>query len=110
MENDNQGTTTNDSGDFRLVIPYADTLIIIFGHVQYDDVKQKLISEGRADISINLSLKTAITVLEQLEVTDTREEETRIQAGNVSIDPKAAKNVPTAFGDFSKVLATLPGV
>ncbi len=110
IQGTNRGTTSNNRGLFKLSIPYEDTITVMFTHLQYESIEQVLIPAGREEITINISLKTSVTVLDQLEVIDSREEETRIQAGNISIEAKAVKNVPSAFNDFSKVLATLPGV
>ena len=106
----NSGTTSNRSGRFNIRIPTADTIILSTSHIQYEPERLVVTPQNRPEVDLNITLQAAVRILDQLEVTDTREEEVRIQAGNISIDPKAARNVPSAFGDFSKVLATLPGV
>lgn len=110
LQGTNRGTTTNNRGDFKFTIPYKDTITVNFTHLQYEPIEEILVLAGREEVTLNISLKSAVRVLDQVEIIESREEETRIQAGNVTIDAKSAKYVPSAFGDFSKVLATLPGV
>ncbi len=106
------GAISDESERYKLILPALslDSIVLEFRHVQYQAQTQLLndVEDGRVEINIVMTLAT--TVLDQVEVTGTRDEETRIEAGNISIDPKLAENITSSFEDFYKVLATLPGV
>lgn len=105
------GSTTNRSGYYELSVPSSivDNLTLIFTHIQFETQTRDIIKIDADRVELNITLIPSVTVLEQVEVSDTRNN-TRIEAGNISIDPRSAENLTSAFGDFSKVLSTLPGV
>ncbi|MDA0195294.1 MAG: TonB-dependent receptor [Bacteroidetes bacterium] len=106
------GAITNASGRYELTLPILgfDSLLLEFRHVQYQAMTQLLneVEDARDELNMNLILAT--TFLDPVEIRDLRNDAVRIEAGNINIDPKSAENLTSAFGDFSKVLATLPGV
>ncbi|MER2998159.1 TonB-dependent receptor plug domain-containing protein [Pontibacter populi] len=45
-----------------------------------------------------------------MEVRGKRDGDTREQASTTKLDPRLTRNLPSAYGDFNKILVTLPGV
>lgn len=109
VKNTNNGSITDRSGAFTLsVINEEDSIILEINHLQFESqvfvfkAKDWLIEQPK----IILSEKTI--QLGQVEVRDTVE---AIEIVSVTkIDRKSAKSLPSAFGDFNKILVTLPGV
>lgn len=100
-----RGTYSNRNGAFRLNLP-RESVTLSFTHVQYRDTSVQVLAEWT---ELNLTLKERTTQLSGVEVVIDREQldvlspATRIQA-------EVAQKLPSAFGDFNKVLVTLPGV
>ena len=99
------GTISNASGYFLLELPVG-TYDLIFSHVQYGAYELSDIPTGVSDFIV--TLKPQATQLDDVQVEGQRERDAIDPA--TRIDPKSAQNLPSAFGDFSKVLLTLPGV
>lgn len=100
-----KGTISNVDGYFLLELAPG-TYDLIFSHVQYGAYELSDIPTGVSDFII--TMKPGATQLDDVEVEGDRERDAIDPA--TRIDPKSAKNLPSAFGDFSKVLLTLPGV
>ncbi len=100
-----KGTISNLDGYFKLELD-AGTYNLIFSHVQYGAYELSDIPTGVSDFIV--TLKPQATQLDDVQVEGERERDQIDPA--TKLDPKSAKNLPSAFGDFSKVLLTLPGV
>ncbi len=105
-----RGTVTDQEGYFHIdVDPGAYELI--FSHLEYQLYFRDLVLEPSDTITLNVVLKSYIRVLEQIEVSGQVDNEfTRREAGLMSVEPEAAKVLPSPFGEFNQVLSTLPGV
>ncbi len=108
----NKGTSTNKSGEFSLTIRYKENVQIAFSHIKYKKIfKSYELDAEKKSITANVILETDIKQLDQVKVQD--ETESQIIREKISVtelDPKSAQVLPSPFGDFNKVLATLPGV
>lgn len=79
--------------------------ILMFTYVGYDTLRvQVRVADGQTEL-LDVKLVRATTILEQVEISTDRQE-----AGVVTISPRAINTIPSVFGDFNRVLATLPGV
>lgn len=104
----NKGTQTDGAGKFNIKVP-AET-----------DLKVEVSYLGKTTRVYNLRLKPNETrqlnaeledeIKENAEVQITGKRDLREQVSVVTIDPKIAKYMPSPFGDFNKVIATMPGV
>ena len=65
----------------------------------------KLINED-----IKLVLKSSEISLEKIEIFEGFEKSQDLDQNEIKLNPKSILVIPSAFGDFSKVLSTLPGV
>ncbi len=100
------GTISDGSGAYSLRVP-AGSNTLTFSHVQYNSRSEKL--ELKKDRVLDISLTQRTTQLEGVEVADRSMVEDEVI--NVQrVDAKSARSLPSTFGDFNKVLVTLPGV
>ncbi len=99
------GTISNANGYFILEIN-SGTYDLIFSHVQYGMHELSDIPTGISDFIV--TMKPEATQLEDVQVEGQRAKDAIDPA--TRLDPKSAQNLPSAFGDFNKVLLTLPGV
>ncbi len=109
VKNLNRGTSTNADGFYSLSSPAGDFVLII-SHVEYQTTTRSIHLKAGDTLIINVALRPQVRVLEQVEVTGKNDPAERREAGLIKLDPKAAQNIPSPFNDFTRVLATLPGV
>lgn len=104
----NMGTFTDASGSYRLQLPANHPVTLSFSSIGFDSLiyenLQFIPDELRV---IDVVLIEKITVLNQIEVVT---EPNRRDVSIVQITPRSASLIPSAFGDFTKILSTLPGV
>ena len=100
------GATTNQDGRFSFETESSDSITLVFSHVQYENKLVVFSIAGDEELVITLNEKT--TELEGVEVRNKIPTE-EVQSV-VKIEAKSARSLPSAFGDFNKILVTLPGV
>ncbi|MEP0272447.1 TonB-dependent receptor [Ekhidna sp.] len=101
------GTISNINGVFELNLESGDH-ILIFSHIQYETVELDIVLSQSETKVIQVILQSTSTVLDDVQVQGNRETDAIDPA--TRLDPKSVQNLPSAFGDFNKVLLTLPGV
>ncbi|WP_133272878.1 TonB-dependent receptor plug domain-containing protein [Hymenobacter radiodurans] len=107
------GTTTDTGGQFSLRVtppaPGAPALVLVARRLGYKVLRTPLDLTKNAPQRLTLTTDARalgnVTVRGRGESADTRE-----QVSLTRINPRAAKELPSAFGDFNKILTTLPGV
>ncbi|MEO9802059.1 MAG: TonB-dependent receptor [Reichenbachiella sp.] len=102
---DSISTLTNKRGEFTLRSKTSSQQRLVFSHLQYETFS----IDATVSKEIKVVLKEKTHVLSGVDIQERRFEETR-EIGNIEIDAKNAYTLPSATGDFSKILATLPGV
>ncbi|WP_421879443.1 TonB-dependent receptor [Marinoscillum sp.] len=101
-----QGTITNNEGSFKLRVP-SGVVTLSFSHVQYKALQEShTLTE---DYQWNIILQEATTQLQDVEISDRSILDEQVNTVQ-RISAKSAKSLPSTFGDFNKVLVTLPGV
>ncbi|MEO1253525.1 MAG: carboxypeptidase-like regulatory domain-containing protein, partial [Bacteroidota bacterium] len=106
LESDrSRGTISNIDGYFILELETG-TYDLIFSHVAYGTSILDSIPTSISDFVV--TMKPIATRLNDVQVEGQRERDVIDPA--TKIDAKSARNLPSAFGDFNKVLLTLPGV
>lgn len=109
-----QGTTvatqTNAAGDFALNVPPRRELVLLVRYLGYKEQRQSLTLQNGESRTLQFILEADPQQLQTLDVRGKREDDTREQVSVTRLDPRNIKNLPSAFGDFNKVLVTLPGV
>ena len=109
LGNTRQHTVTDTSGFFRLTASPG-TYDLVLSHLEYTNIVQQVTLLKDDTLQTVITLRPDVRMLQQVEITGTYDEEARAEAGLVKLDPKTAQNIPSAFNDFNRVLATLPGV
>ena len=109
VTNINRSTTTDSTGRFSLSIPSQTEVTITFSHVSYQTRTREVLLQPGENLLLNLELETDATVLDQVEVVDRAAQDDFVPS-LTTINPEAARLLPSPFGEFNKVLATLPGV
>ncbi|GAB2941570.1 carboxypeptidase-like regulatory domain-containing protein [Hymenobacter coalescens] len=115
VEGQPDGTNTDEAGRFRLRVARPATgrpLVLVVQRLGYATARRSLtageLADGRAELSI--SLEASARALDNVTVRGQRGVDTREQVSLTTLDPRITKEIPSAFGDFNKVLTTLPGV
>jgi len=104
------GTQTNAEGTFQLAVPANRELVLQVRYIGYK-VQEKTVKLNTGQhLNLNFILEPDPQQLHMLDVRGKDENDTREQASMTRLDPRLTKNFPSAFGDFSKILVTLPGV
>ncbi len=106
------GTTSDENGKFSITIPYNQNIRIIYSHLQYVDRQLDYqLEPDKTTLELNIDFKPDTRVLKGVEVRDQQEDlVAREQVSVFKINPKDVKVLPSPFGDFNKILSTLPGV
>jgi len=100
------GTVSNANGYFKLDLEQGSHDLIL-SHVQYGTHEFNDVATGASELFI-VTLKKNIRQLEDVIVAGSPPRDAIDPA--VKIAAESAQNLPSAFGDFNKVLLTLPGV
>ncbi len=101
-------TISDANGTFSIPSPEGE-IVISITHLEYHPFSQTL-ARPFSDSTTILVLTSPNKLLEQVEIYSQKHNPARNEAGIVEINPKHAKNTPSAFGDFTSVLSSLPGV
>ena len=96
------GTISGEDGAFIIQVNRGDT--VLFSHIQFNEVREVIQEEKY----LNVTLESRIVPLEDVEVQDKKGTDEIIP--KTEIDAEAVRNLPSAFGEFNKILITLPGV
>ncbi len=108
VQGSSNGTTTSPNGKYELTLA-SGKYTITFSHIKYRNKSISVNINQGSFVNYDLRLKLDIHKLQEIEITGEKESEDEV--GNViSIESKTAEDLPSPFGDFSKILVTLPGV
>jgi hypothetical protein len=87
-----KGTTTNDSGFFRIRVPVDRAFALTFSFTGYKTAQQNfMLNEGEAEV-ITVRLEQGNTTMREVVVTDQRD---RNEAGLIRPNPKSIINLPS---------------
>ncbi|MDO1448686.1 TonB-dependent receptor [Rhodocytophaga aerolata] len=104
------GVATDTAGNFRMQVPAGKAFTYVFSHIGYQEKRYSftLTVEQVFDYTVRLTDKTRM--LSEVEVKSGKVIRLRPEISITKIDPQNVKTLPSAFGDFNKMLSTLPGV
>ncbi len=105
--NSQRGTVSDEAGRYRLVVPADSMLNIEFRYIGYSVVVEKIMLSDRQVMELNISLHKETAILSDVLIID---DELRNEVSLTVIEPKTIQALPSAFGDFNRILVTLPGV
>jgi len=106
LQQSNKGAVTDNSGNFSINLPSGNGSLE-FSHVQYDPVL--ITADFKSDTSVQIVMTERTTQLKDIEVQGESIKDDKVVTYQ-KISAKSAKGLPSAFGDFNKILVTLPGV
>ncbi|WP_242918750.1 TonB-dependent receptor [Pontibacter liquoris] len=104
------GTHTAADGTFRLAIPANEQLVLQVRYIGFEAQEKTLTAAAGQQLNLTFTLVPDLQKLRTLDVRGKRETDTREQVSMTNLNPRLTKNLPSAFGDFNKILVTLPGV
>ncbi len=102
-----QGAVTNADGAYELTLETG-KYTLTFSYVGYRTKSTSVNVNVGAFIKLDVKLKVDPRALDEVEIIGNPDEDSVIPPTRV--EARAAEVLPSAFGDFSKILVTLPGV
>ena len=103
-------TQTNADGAFELRVPAQKELVLLVKYIGYLVLERPVQLQAGETLNLELVLESNNQQLGTLDVRGKNEQDTREQVSVTKLDPRDIKTLPSAYGDFNKVLITLPGV
>ncbi|MBW8051021.1 MAG: TonB-dependent receptor plug domain-containing protein [Cytophagales bacterium] len=110
IEGSAKGTITNASGEFKIKIPADRDISCIIRYVGFKDHLIRINLKENEEYYQEVILQKDVKYLKEVEVTGEMPDDKRREVSIIKIDPRIPKLVPSPFGDFTRILATLPGV
>jgi hypothetical protein len=104
------GVVSDTAGSFKLKVSYGKEFTYVFSHIGYREKRYAFtLSSGQAfDLTVVMEKETRL--LSEVEVKSDKVIRLRPEISITRINPQDVKTLPSAFGDFNKMLNTLPGV
>jgi hypothetical protein len=100
------GTTTNDSGYFRIKVPAGKAFALIFSYSGYKDVQKNFYLSTDEEEKAIVKMERGGKTLETIIVSD---ENQRKETGLVKINPKNALTLPSTIGGVEGLIKILVG-
>ncbi|MFD2717791.1 TonB-dependent receptor plug domain-containing protein [Hymenobacter monticola] len=107
------GANTTAEGFFSLPVrvPSTGRAVLVVRRLGYLSLRIPLRLPADAGQPLVLTMRLDTKALDNVKVTARSDRaDTREQVSITRIDPRAAKEIPSPFGDFNAILKTLPGV
>lgn len=104
-----QNVTANEKGFFSITLPAVSTTVLV-QRVGYLKKQENLNLKDGEVRKINIFLEADKKMMDSVEIKSNRYDEKREEISLIKLDPRVSKVLPSPFGDFTRVLATLPGV
>lgn len=104
------GVQTDAQGRFSLKVPAVEDLVLVVRFLGYKEQERTVRLQAGEEQVFDFVLEPDPQQLRQVDVRGKREDDTREQVSVTRLDPTLTKTLPSAFGDFNMILATLPGV
>ena len=108
IEGTSKGTTCSVNGEYKLRLQ-AGTCVLLFRHLGLKTKSVSVSPKPGESLLLNVELESDAVTSKEAEITN-KGDNRREQVSLTTLDPKNAKMLTSAFGDFNKLLATLPGV
>jgi hypothetical protein len=99
---------SDKSGKFKAVLKKS-RYTLTFTHINFHPELREVNFKKYANFSFDIKMKSKTTILKDVRVEEKQSRRTPVD-GMEKIDAKNIGNMPSATGDFNKILSTLPGV
>ena len=103
-------TQTNEQGAFKLEVPASRQFILVVSYVGFKQLERTLQLAANQTQNLTFSLEPDPQQLGVVNIRGKNNNDTREQVSVTKLDPRLTRNLPSAYGDFNKILVTLPGV
>ncbi|WP_246150839.1 TonB-dependent receptor [Adhaeribacter aerolatus] len=110
LKGTNTGTLTNAQGVFKLSVPAEEDIQLIIKYINYREQQVALRLKTGEQREITVVLTNDTTALQTVTITGLKRNNTREEVSITRLEPRLTKQLPTPFGEFNKILVTLPGV
>lgn len=102
----NTGTETDENGNYSIRIPIDTEITLVFNHVSYRTLSEKITATNRNGIRFSPTLYLKTEQLQEVIIKDNRKE----AQGITKIDISKVKNIVGPNAGVENVLMTMPGV
>ncbi len=102
------GSQTNATGKFKIFVPADREISLVIKYIGYKDQEVNLRLKAKEIREIKVKLSAGNNALSTVVVTDQNAANSGVSI--MHLNPRLTKTLPSAFNDFNKILATLPGV
>ncbi len=111
VQGSDRGTVSDQDGNYRIKTTTG-KIVLVFSYLGKQTEKAELELSENQEVIFDVSMKEKTEQVDSVVVRDKKayDDASRDQVSMTKIDPRIPKYIPSAFGDFNKVLATLPGV
>jgi hypothetical protein len=100
------GTTTNDSGYFRIKVPTSRSFGLVFSFTGYSELQKNFYLSMEEEEKVTIQLVRGSKTLKTVEVSTEKE---RTETGLVKINPKNAVTLPSTTGGVEAMIKILVG-
>ncbi len=100
------GTTSDDSGHFRIAVPAEKTLALIFSHSGFTEVQKNLYLSENEEEQLTITMEIGGKTMETVVVQDFKE---RKEISLIKINPKNALTLPSTIGGIEGLIKILVG-
>lgn len=101
------GTNTGLDGSYRIVVPAADTIDVVFSCIGYREVKRRLI-DAKGELTVNVMLQPAAKEIGEVEVTEIRKQTGAMQ--RIDAADYRLRAADATGGSIESLLTTMGGV
>ncbi len=106
LQNEGEGTITDEEGVYFLPLPAGDTLTVIFSSVGFAPVTRKVFLHPREVQKLSIVLLPSVNPIREVEIQAARHTEGTMR----KVDIKDLKTLPTPTANVETLIKTLPGV
>lgn len=100
------GTSTNEVGEYKLVIPVESSVTVTYSGVGYYNLDTTISVKKNSKLEINAVLVIANQQIEEVQVEDKQVRQTTL----TRLDPKYTLQMPNSLGSLEAIIKTMPGV
>ncbi len=100
------GTTTNDSGYFRIKVPASKSFGLVFSFTGYNELQKNFYLSIDEEEKVTIQMERGSQTLKTVEVSTEKE---RTETGLVKINPKNAITLPSTTGGVEALIKILVG-
>jgi hypothetical protein len=108
----NKAVISDAQGNFQIEVPAGKNITLVISYVGKKEKSLSLNLAAGENYTLNEKLLSEDIKIDTVTIKNNKQlpDDKRRDLGTIRIDPKLPKYLPSAFGDFNKILVTLPGV